>query len=94
MYQRDAWAASLRGLAVLSRYPAIAQESGAVNHLRVIGHGKQATFWVNGEKMLEMKGMPPNGGGKVGLDLGTSNKDTEPSKLTFANFQVRELPTQ
>lgn len=49
---------------------------------------------MNGEKVLEMKGMPPAGGGKVGLDLGTSSKDTEPSKLTFANFQVRELPAQ
>ena len=73
-------------------HPAIIKTAGATNHLRVTVKGNQAIFWANGEKLSEMRGIPPAGGGKVGFELGTSKTDQGTSEFTVANFQVRDLP--
>ena len=73
-------------------HPAIIKTADATNHLRVTVKGNQAIFWANGEKLSEMRGIPPAGGGKVGFELGTSKTDQGASQFTVANFQVRDLP--
>jgi hypothetical protein len=54
--------------------------------------GNKAIFWANGEKLSEMRGIPPAGGGQVGFELGTSKTDQGTSQFTVANFQIRDLP--
>jgi hypothetical protein len=70
---------------------AIKIESGAINHLSIAVKGNQVTVTINDTKVTEFKGIPPKGGGLVGLDLGSGELDPEPSTFTFANFQVRAL---
>ena len=46
---------------------------------------------INDIKVTEFKGIPPKGGGLVGLDFGSSEGDSGPTTFTFTNFQVRAL---
>ena len=70
---------------------AVKTESGAVNHLSIAVKGNQVTVTINDTKVTEFKGIPPKGGGLVGLDFGSSEGDSGPTTSTFANFQVRAL---
>jgi hypothetical protein len=74
-----------------SKAEAIKTESGAINHLSIAVKGNQATVSVNGTKVAEFKGIPPKGGGRVGLDFGSAQNDSGPTTFTFTNFQVRAL---
>jgi hypothetical protein len=70
---------------------AIKTETGAVNHLSIAVKGNQVTVTINDTKVVEFKGIPPKGGGLVGLDFGSGELDPGPSTFTFRNFQVRAL---
>lgn len=69
----------------------IKTESGAVNQLSIAVKGNQVTVTVNDTKVTEFKGIPPKGGGLVGIDFGSGELDPGPSTFTFTNFQVRAL---
>ncbi len=70
---------------------AVKTEPGALNHLSIAVKGNQVTVTINDTKVTEFKGIPPKGGGLVGLDFGSSEGDSGPTTFTFANFQVRAL---
>jgi hypothetical protein len=70
---------------------AIKKESGAINQISVVVEDRHAVVSVNGTKVTEFNGVPPQGGGLVGIDLGTTADDPGPTKFNFANFQVRAI---
>lgn len=56
-------------------YPVPAQKdssintaNGAVNHLRVVTKGTQATIYINDKQLVTFTGQPPEGGGLIGLE--------------------------
>lgn len=73
---------------------AVLKDPKAVNEISVVVKGKHATVTVNGKQVVEFNGIPPEGGGLVGIDLGTGSEDSGPSSITFADFQVRALPEE
>lgn len=46
---------------------AINTANGAVNHLRVVTKGNQATIYINDKQLATFTGQPPEGGGLIGL---------------------------
>lgn len=59
---------------------------GAVNHLRVVTKGNQATIYINDTEMTTFTGQPPEGGGLIGVsgDSGSNVKNT----WEFSNVKV------
>ena len=68
---------------------AIKTEANAQNEISVVGKGNHAILTINGKKVIEFNGIPPQGGGLVGIDFGAPKDDAGDSKVTFTNFQVR-----
>lgn len=66
--------------------PAIKPGVGAVNNLRVVTKGNQATIYINGKQMITFSGQVPDGGGLIGLagDSGKTVKNT----WEFSNLKV------
>lgn len=67
---------------------AVRKGVGQTNELRVVMKGESATFYVNSVKVAALKGTPPSGGGRIGLQAGS------PQDLytwTFANLTVRKV---
>ena len=60
---------------------------GEINELRVVTLGKEATLFVNGQKVFAYKGAPPEGGSRVGLVFETYDKA---GTVAFSDFQVRQ----
>ncbi|MFO1088074.1 MAG: hypothetical protein U1E46_00680 [Hyphomicrobiales bacterium] len=54
--------------------------------------GSSLVASINGVKVTDFDGMPPNGGSLVGFSIWTSESDTSPSTFNVTDFQVRELP--
>jgi len=69
--------------------PAVHKGTGAGNLLRVVTKGNRATFYINGVQMTAITGMPPAGGGLVGI---YAQSDTVPTTWTAQDFKV--LPLQ
>ena len=63
----------------------------AFNSLSVKLKGNQAVLSINDTEVIKFRGIPPKGGGLAGLDMGTHTDDSDLTKFTLANFQVREL---
>jgi hypothetical protein len=57
-------------------FAAINKGDGAVNELRVVLVGNQATFFVNGQQFKQIKGAPPQGGYQVGLFAASFDNST------------------
>ena len=61
------------------------------NELSVVVKGKHASFSINGTKVAEMDGLPPDNGSVPGFELNAMATNTADMSLTFENFEVREV---
>lgn len=71
----------------LQESAAIKKEPGAVNELRVVFNGTQATAYINGQKFADFTGQPPDGGGEVGIFAESNGKAATTS--AFQDFSFR-----
>jgi hypothetical protein len=62
---------------------------GASNLLRVVTKGNQATCYINGTQVTAITGMPPAGGGLVGL---YTQSTANPATLTVQDFKILPAP--
>ena len=60
---------------------------GAVNTLRVVTIGNQATFYINGSKFSSLKGTPPENGQQIGMIASSPEK----AVATYAIGNVKVL---
>jgi hypothetical protein len=67
---------------------AIKKTSGDTNEISVALKGNHAVLSINGTKIAEFNGQPPDGGSLPGLDMSTSKNDTADTTLTVKGFQV------
>jgi hypothetical protein len=65
--------------------PAIKFQLGDMNQVEVQMLGHVATIFVNGKKMTQFNGTPPDNGALIGVGGGAGNGVT--AKLTFQNFE-------
>ncbi|CAN5339648.1 hypothetical protein BH10PSE9_BH10PSE9_00030 [soil metagenome] len=68
---------------------AIKTKNTDVNSLRVVTKGNQATFYVNGKEFGKLKGLPPQGGGLIGL-FGEAGPKA-PVDFDFTNLKITSL---
>jgi hypothetical protein len=71
----------------LQESPAVKKGPGAVNELRVVFSGTQATAYINGQKFADFTGQPPDGGGEVGIFAECLGKAASTS--SFQNLSLR-----
>jgi hypothetical protein len=69
--------------------PAMKTGLGQTNNFEVETKGNKVTVYVNGTKINELNGKPPEGGGKVGFVV-VSPKTGDPTVTKFTNFVVAE----
>jgi hypothetical protein len=62
---------------------------GQANSLEVETKGNKVTLYLNGTKVGELKGKPPEGGGRVGFEV-YSPKTGDPPVARFTNFVIAE----
>src|SRR5262249_30215840 len=62
----------------------------STNVLRVVVNGKNASFWINGQKVADLAGEPPEGGSLFGFEVGADQIST----VTLKTIQLRELEGQ
>ena len=65
--------------------------SSATNELSVTVNDNKATIAINGKKIVDFTGQPPDGGSLIGLSFGTLKSDPGPSTVTVKSIQVREV---
>lgn len=66
---------------------AIKVKPGETNILRVKASGDSATFFINGEKVRDLRGQAPKGGWRFGLSGDNFDKD-ENARLVFKSVKV------
>jgi hypothetical protein len=66
---------------------AIKVKPGETNILRVKASGDNATFFINGEKVRDLRGQAPKGGWRFGLSADNFDKDKD-ARLVFRSVQV------
>ncbi len=71
---------------------AIKTGTGATNALSVAVKGNRAVITINGQKVAEFNGQPPEGGSLPGIDFSTGKNDKTDSVESMQNFEVRALP--
>jgi hypothetical protein len=59
---------------------------GTTNQLRVVTKGNDASFYVNGDKVAEIKGQPPQNGQQIGLIAYSPKKGV--ATYAFANVKI------
>ena len=69
-------------------FAGLKQGNGAVNEVRVVTVGNEATIYLNGQKYRTIKGQPPENGQQIGIRA-TSTKD-ERSVFAFDGVKVTE----
>ena len=69
--------------------PDLKKGAGQTNSLEVQTVANKATLFVNGTKIAEFNGKPPEGGGLIGLDT-YSPKTGGETEARFTNFIVAE----
>ena len=74
-----------------ARKEASIKGTSVTNEISVTLNGNKGTVVINGKKVLDFTGQPPEGGSVFGWGLGTSKNDTGPSTLTVKSIQVREV---
>ena len=68
---------------------AIKVKPGETNILRVKASGDSATFFINGEKVRDLRGQAPKGGWRFGLSGDNFDKDKN-ARLVFRSVKVTE----
>jgi hypothetical protein len=66
---------------------AIKVKPGETNILRVKASGDSATFFINGEKVRDLRGQAPKGGWRFGLSADNFDKDKD-ARLVFRSVKV------
>jgi hypothetical protein len=66
---------------------AIKMKPGETNVLRVKASGDSATFFINGEKVRDLRGQAPKGGWRFGLSGDNFDKDKD-ARLVFRSVKV------
>lgn len=66
---------------------AIKVKPGETNVLRVTASGDSATFFINGEKVRDLRGQAPKGGWRFGLSGDNFDKDKD-ARLVFRSVKV------
>ena len=66
---------------------AIKVKPGETNVLRVKASGDSATFFINGEKVRDLRGQAPKGGWRFGLSGDNFDKDKD-ARLVFRSVKV------
>jgi hypothetical protein len=66
--------------------PVINTASGAVNHLRVVTKGNQATFYINDKQVATFTGQPPEGGSVIGVQADSPAKSVD--TWGFSNLKI------
>ena len=75
----------------LRKHDSINVGTKATNEISVVVKGNKGSITINGKKVGDFTGQPPEGGSLVGVNFGTLQDDTGPSTITVTNFQVREV---
>ena len=68
---------------------AIETKPGATNQLRVKVSGNTASFYINGDKVRDLRGQPPKAGWRFGLSGDNFDKDKS-AQVTFKSVKVTE----
>jgi hypothetical protein len=71
--------------------PAISKGTDVTNEISVTVNGNNGTLAINGKKITEFTGQPPEGGSQFGFDIGAGKTDAGPSTLILKNIQLREI---
>lgn len=71
---------------------AIKTGTGVTNAISVAVKANHAVITINGQKVAEFNGQPPDGGSLPGVDFSTSKNDQVETVETVQNFQIRALP--
>lgn len=66
--------------------PVIQTGNNAVNHLRVVTKGNQATIYINDKQLATFTGQPPQGGGLIGVAGDSGNKVR--NTWEFSNLKI------
>jgi hypothetical protein len=75
--------------------PAIVKGINATNEISVTVNGHKGTLVINGKKVIDFTGQPPEDGSQFGFFVGTGKNDTGPSTLTLKSIELREVgPSQ
>jgi hypothetical protein len=69
--------------------PAVKKGIGASNLVRVVTKGNRATLYINGTQVTAITGIPPSGGGLVGI---YSQCDNVPATWTAQDFKISSVP--
>lgn len=73
---------------------AIRKGTDVTNEISVAVKGNKATLTINGRKILDFTGRPPEGGSLFGFGMSTRKTDKGPSTLRVRSIQLRELEAQ
>jgi hypothetical protein len=72
--------------------PNVKIESGKPFEIEVVTRGANATFSVDGTKVAEFDGLPPEGGSLVGFEISSGPDDKAPSIINIQEYTVRMPP--
>lgn len=64
------------------------------NEISVVVKANKATLAINGKKLIDFTGWPPEGGSLFGFGFGTYNTDKGPSTITLKSIQLREVEAE
>jgi hypothetical protein len=67
------------------------KKGGGMNELSVAVQGDHAVFSVNGQKVAELDGQPPDGGSQIGFEIFTPKKDQGATVFGIKGLEVRAL---
>ncbi len=70
---------------------AILKGTNVTNEISVTVNDTKATLVVNGKKMIEFSGQPPEGGSLIGFTFGTLKNDPGPTIFTLKSIEVHEV---
>jgi hypothetical protein len=70
---------------------AIHKGTDVTNELSVVVKGNRATFAINGQKLIDFVGRPPEGGSLFGFAFAAHKNDKGPSLIILKSIQVREV---
>jgi len=71
----------------------IAKGANATNEVSVSVNGNKGTFSVNGQKLTDFTGQPPEGGSLFGFIMFADKENPGPSDFTLKSIQLREIGT-
>lgn len=75
----------------LNTSPTIHKGTESNNELSVVVEGSKSTFRINGTKIVEFRGQPPEHGSLFGFAIGSLKSDKGPSTVTLKRIELREV---